>query len=876
MSSHLARNLKPIAAWSIVAIAGAATGWFNARAHRTEHLADLRGDAKRSAVAFEGHELRGLSGTRADLGTPAYAAIKERLRKLQAVTPEVRFVYIFRAEAAGAGGKVIYLADSAAPGAKDESLPGDVYPQAGNSPGLQDIIRTGEPATEGPLSDGFGTWLTGYVLIAASAPAAGTPPVTEIIGIDVDAANWNRALWLAGFRGAFYVWILLGLPLGAWFVLRRQFEQRDVIRNLSEAMEQSHSALMIVDLQSRIEYANRGLCQQMGYSRRELIGRQWREFQVADTPEAVLAELTATVRAGRTWEGEWFNQRKNGSTYPVRGVITPVKLRDGTLSCFVAVFDDMTEIKRREAELRDARDLAQAGDRAKSQFLATMSHEVRTPLNGIVGFTSLLLETNLEPEQREYVQTIRASGEALIQLTGDILDFARIESGKLKLDPLPCDPRECVEEALDLLAAKAAEKRIELLHLVAPDVPGAIMIDGGRLRQVLVNLIGNAVKFTERGEVRLTVTRADRPGEPSSVALPNAPPRGPDECELVFAVRDSGIGIAPEQHGKLFRPFSQLDETSTRRYGGTGLGLAISRNLVRLLGGDIQVSSELGKGAEFTFSVRAALAAPPPAPHDLAGLRVALVATPGPLRSHLETLLGGWNAALNIVPTATMLADKPWDVALVDVSDELCEKLTATATPAPEQPPQTTFGLIPISLPSEARHQLRTHFRLLINKPVHHEPLFTIVSGTNSGSATRSPAPTRFGLRVLVVEDNPVNQRLMQRMLQNLGCTWTIVANGQLALDELEQRAGDYDIVLLDLHMPEMDGITALEKIRLGKVGAKAETIWIVAVTADAREDQRARALQAGLNDYLTKPLKLAELEAAFRRFRSARLLARR
>src|SRR6185503_15123936 len=217
----------------------------------------------------------------------------------------------------------------------------------------------------------------------------------------------------------------------------------------------------------------------------------WRSFRGVK-PEEGLGDLVPTVRRGQAWEGEWVNRRKDGSEFPVRGVVTPVRHRDGSLACFVAVFDDVTETKRREAELREARDLAEAGDRAKGHFLATMSHEVRTPLNGIVGFTSLLLDTTLSVEQREYVQTIRSSGEALIQLTGDILDYARIDSGKLKLDLLACDPRDGLEEALDLLATKAAEKNIELLHRCGDDVPSAVLADGGRLRQVLSNLVGNA------------------------------------------------------------------------------------------------------------------------------------------------------------------------------------------------------------------------------------------------------------------------------------------------------------------------------------------------------------------------------------------------
>lgn len=885
MPSPFLLKLRPVAVWSGIALLGAVAGWFGHNRERDRILARLVDDAKRSAVAFDGAELQRLAGSRDDLEAPAYRTVKRRLRNLRGVNPQVRFVYLFRS--VPETGKVIFLADSALPGTKDESLPGDAYPQAAESPGLQQILRTGLPTTEGPLRDDFGTWITGYALVDERPSARSGVTVKDVLGVDIDATTWNRDLLIAGGRSALYFWVLLGLPFGAWRTLRRQLEQQEVIRNLSEAMEQSHSALMICDLQSRIEYANRGLCRQIGYTRRELIGRNWRDFRVADTAEEILADLVATVRAGRAWEGEWFNQRKDGTVYPVRGVVTPVKHRDGSLACFVAVFDDVTEIKRREAELREARDLAQAGDRAKSQFLATMSHEVRTPLNGIVGFTSLLLDTRLEPEQREYVQTIRASGEALIQLTGDILDFARIESGKMKLDPSPCDPRECVEDALDLLATKAAEKNIELLHRFGDDLPATVIADGGRVRQVLSNLVGNAVKFTERGEVTVSVRRvranggltADDRGQATEGSGPRTETEPPpsalrrppsDHCVLEFTVQDTGIGIQAEHQARLFKPFSQLDESSTRRYGGTGLGLAICRNLVRLMEGEIICTSEPGRGSTFTFTLPAKVATPEPPEHDLSRLRVGFAALPGALRRELSDLLASWGAPLVETDSPEELAGKTWDIALVDVNETVLQLLVRQSGPQPGLPPDKTFGLVPIALSSDLRHTLRTHFRLLINKPVHHETLFSTLSGA-SPAPEPPPAPTQFGLRVLVVEDNPVNQRLMRRVLANLGCPFTIVSNGRQAIDELTGRRADFDVVLLDFHMPEMDGITALQEIRAGRAGAEVQSIWVIALTADARDEQRARAAAAGINDYLTKPLKISELETAFQRFRTER-----
>lgn len=873
MLQHL-NKVQIATAWGLIILVGPVAGWLGMRAERGRMLEELMDDTKRCAVAFDGAELRRLTGTRADVQSPIYAATKRRLMELQAVNQRVRFVYLFRS--VPETGKVIYLADSAKAGTKDESLPGDVFPQAAESPGLQQVMRTGSNATEGPLTDDFGTWVSGYASLDAVPSAKAEWPSRQVVGMDVAANEWNRALWGAGFQWTFYVWVLLGIPLGALLVLRRQFEQREAIRNLSEAMEQSHSALMIVDLESCIEYANRGLCQQIGYARRELIGRKWRDFQVAETSPEVLAELVASVRSGHPWEGEWYNRRKDGTIYPVRGVVTPVKHRDGSLACFVAVFDDMTEIKRKEAELREARDLARAGDRAKGQFLATMSHEVRTPLNGIVGFTNLLLDTELTSEQRDFVQTIRSSGEALIQLTGDILDYARIESGKLALEPAACDPRECVEDALDLLAGPAAARKIEMLHWVDDDVPASILVDGGRLRQVLVNLVNNAVKFTEQGAVEVTVVLAKDDGRkplPGAMRPPGAPPLDRGAVTLMFCVRDTGIGIASDQFEKLFKPFSQLDGTSTRKFGGAGLGLAICRNLANLMGGEITFTSEPGRGSMFSFGVSAPVveAAKPAA--ELGGLRLAIVAQPGALRSEWVRLAGRWRMQAIEVDHVAALQGMEWDTALVDIDDALCSQLTGPEAAPLGLAPERTFGLVPLSLTTEVRNALRVHFRLLVNKPVHHDALRALLAGLSSVSNPPMRPAGHFNLRVLLVEDNPVNQRLMQKVLSNLGCEWTAAENGRRAVDELTRLNGEVDVVLMDLHMPELDGLAAIAEIRAGKAGPRAKNVWIAALTADARDDQRERVMRAGANDYLVKPMKLPELEATLRRHRAERRL---
>jgi PAS domain S-box-containing protein len=872
------RLSKPIiaAVWAGIFGVGAVAGWMGYRNAREQLLDGLVDDTKRCAVVFEPGDLQRLTGTRADAATPVYAAVKRKLIALQAVNPQVRAVFVVRFVPETE--RVIYLADSMPAGRKEEALPGDEFPSAAMLPGLQTIIHTGLPAADGPLAGDTETWLAGYALVAESPSAKPDAPRREIVGMDLASAEWRGALWAAAATRSFAVWLLFGLPFAGWLIVRRQFEQREAIRNLSEAMEQSHSALMVIDLENCIEYVNRGLCQQTGYSRRELIGRNWRDFQMVDIPPERLAELASSVRSGQAWQGEWFNRRKDGTVYPVRGVITPVKKRDGTLSCFVAVFDDMTEIKRQEAELREARDLAQAADRAKGQFLATMSHEVRTPLNGIVGFTSLLLGSPLTAEQRDYAETIRASGEALMQLTGDILDYARIETGKLKLELAPCDPRECVEEAFDLLAGGAEARKLSLLHWVDDEVPAAILADSFRLRQVLVNLVGNAVKFTETGEVEVRVGlapedggRMTENGGPRVEAKPEIGSPASALCSLIFSVRDTGIGIAATEGAKLFKPFSQLDSSSTRKQGGTGLGLAISRHLVQLMGGDLSFVSEPGRGSTFAFTLRAAVASPAvPAP-SLDGLRLALVMPPGAFRREFVRLAARWRAGCIEADTLTALPAAPWDLALVAVDEPLARTFVAQATPTPGLAKTKAFALVPVTLGTELRAALRPHFRLLINYPPHHAALFGLLRGLRPVAPLAAPPPTHFGLRVLLVEDNVVNQRLTQKMLTNLGCTWHMVANGRLAVEELAREGADYDFVLLDLHMPELDGIDALKEIRAGRAGLRAQTVWVAAFTADAREEQKARAFAAGVDDYLVKPTQRPDLEAAFHRYRAAR-----
>ncbi|MCC6416256.1 MAG: response regulator [Opitutaceae bacterium] len=834
-----------------IALVGLLAGRWAYVQERDRLLAELVRDAERVAALVDHDVLSQLTGTAADAASPAYAALKTRLKRYRVTNASIRFIYVFRVVPGTR--QVVFLVDSEPVGSPDISLPGDDYPEAARSPGLQAMIDGNRFSTEGPLADSFGVWVTAYALVAQDQDGA----TRDFVGVDLAANTWRWELWVAGGRVAALVWLLGGLPLTGYHLWRRQREQTEVIRNLSEAIDQSHTAVMIVDLNGRIEYANLSFCEQTGQNRRGLFGRPWRDFLHATVPQDTANELSAVIYARSDWSGEWQNRRENGGDYPVRGRVTAVRNRHQQVTCFVAVYEDMTETRRHEAVLREAKERAEAGDQAKSRFLATMSHEVRTPLNGIVGFTNLLLETPLNAEQEEYMRAIRSSGEALIQLTNDILDSSRIESGKLSLERHACSPVDCIEDAIDMMATRADEKNLEIIYEVDEQTPEAVMTDPGRLRQVLLNLIGNAVKFTEHGDI--TITLAAR-----ALSEAGAAPR----WELRFSVSDTGIGIDESLFPKLFNPFSQLEDTITRRYNGAGLGLSICRNLVKLMGGGITLTSRVGVGTTFTFTIIADEApnAPQMPPPNVAGLRVAVAAPAGKLRQSLCQLIQHWGAAaIGCLPEE--LTAHSWDTAVVIFNEALVKDVVGSSRRLADLPRDKLVAFVPLRVSPSDRALLRSRFRLLVNRPVHHSALRAALIAPVAVGRSSPPiaAANLFDLRVLIVEDNPVNQMLLQKSLSHLGCQWAVAEHGGLALEEL--RRADYHLVLMDLHMPVMDGLTAIAQIRDGAAGDTCRTIWIAALTADARMEQKDRVLEAGANDYLIKPVRLKDLEALLRRF---------
>ncbi len=695
---HLRRSL----AWLLILATAGAIGWWRAEEHRAFLLRQWTDRAQRCAVAFLTPDLARLSGTRADLGTDAYAAVKERLMRLRAIGTGVRFIYLFRTT--DTPGRVIFLADSEPEGSAAQSLPGDDYPEAVNSPGLQSILRDFRPATEGPLRDSFGEWVTAYAPVG-DLPPPGAPRV--VLGLDLDASQWEREVWGAGATAAALALLFFGVPFGAFLFLRRERAFHREIRRLSIAIQQSHTAVIITSPDRVIEYVNDGCVTMTGYAVEELVGQPSRALLPDDLDEAARTAVHRELLAGRRWQGKMELRRRNGEILPVRAIFSPVRDSGGRVVNLVGVFEDISEQKRVEDDLRRARDQAESADRAKGEFLAVMSHELRTPLNGIIGFATLLQDTPLSPEQADYAETIRKSGEALLALTNELLDYSRIDAGRMQLDLQACVPRQIVEEAVELLSTRAAEKNLELITTIAPDVPAYVMADPGRLRQVLVNLVGNAIKFTPSGEVEVEL--ACRPAEGGA----------PGRTRLLFAVRDSGIGIPTEKQDRLFQPFSQLDASSTRRHGGAGLGLAISQSLVRLMEGEIEVASALGTGSEFRFEIPVRIIEPAQPLAPLPSRRVVFISANSRVRRSLAALLQAWG--LQVVTCeniARLAAAGPHDLLVVDILARDAALWPELLRVQPGVAGTPTVGLVPVTVSAAQRDELRGSFRALLKKPL--------------------------------------------------------------------------------------------------------------------------------------------------------------
>jgi PAS domain S-box-containing protein len=646
-------------------------------------------------------------------------------------------------------------------------------------------------------------------------------------------------------------------------------KERDLLQALVRSIG---DGLCFVEAGDRLRFMNPAAERLLGWTEAELAGRPVLETIMAAS-EAIdqsagaqaPAPLEALVGAGRAYrDDDACFKHKDGSLLPVSYVLNPV-FRQAALVGAVLVFRDISGRKAAAEELSLAKEAAEAANDAKSRFLANMSHEIRTPMNAIIGMTGLLLNADLPGEQREYVEIVRSAGTALLSIVSDILDFSKIEAGRLELEQQPFDLRACIEASLDLVAAEASQSGLDLAYDIAPETPTMIVGDVARLRQILVNLLSNAVKFTRRGEVVLTV---------------DAQPYEAGRYALHFRLRDTGIGIPPDRLDRLFRSFSQVDSSTTRRYGGTGLGLAISRRLAELMGGTMWVESQLGEGSTFHFRIRAQAVTADRRVQmvgrqaHLDGKRVLVVDDNLNNRRILARLLGSWGMEVGMAgsgPEALALIEaRPGlDLAVLDMQMPDMDGGTLARAIRERYDAQRLPLILLTSLGIDESKVDDIDFEAVLTKPVKFGQLYSALSQVIAGEAVTIaqalPVPEldpglagRHPLRLLVVEDNAINQKVAIKILERLGYRADLAADGLEAVDAVKRQ--HYDVLLMDVQMPNLDGLEATRQIRLELPAARQPQI--VAMTAYASARDRDLCIAAGMDDYISKPVQIEEIVA--------------
>jgi PAS domain S-box-containing protein len=660
-------------------------------------------------------------------------------------------------------------------------------------------------------------------------------------------------------------------------------------RKLASIVENSGDFIGIATPAGVILYINPGGCKMVGIDDpRDLVGKPISTVYPVSVHPWLQQELLPALMSEGRWEGETMMRNlQTGEVLDVWSRNFAVRHSEtGEPICIASITRDIRKIKQVERDLVRARDAAEAGSRAKSEFLANMSHEIRTPMNGIIGMTELALQTDLDVEQRDYLESVRTSAEYLLAVINEVLDFSKIEAGKMSLDPSEFPLAVIIEETLRSISLRAHQKGLEMLCRIHPEVPEYILADSYRLRQILINLLGNAIKFTESGEILLEVKLVSRRDSDS-------------EAVLQFSVSDTGPGIAPDKQQMVFQAFTQADGSMTRRYGGTGLGLAISRHLVLLMGGRMWLESEPGKGSTFSFTMQATQANPGESRHRAAildeatrllrGIRVLIVDDNATNRRILEQYVAQWgmlpvSASSAAVGLATLLSEKAagreFTLVLLDacMPDEDGFSLARSIRNHSALAGAAIMMLSSNDLHADAQKCREAGIDVFLVKPVMQRDLRdAILRVLKTGAAPElhtlasnvAAAPPAAGLRVLLAEDNPVNQKLALRLLEKRGYIVTVAGDGARAVKEHAHQR--FDLILMDLQMPDIGGLEATRMIRDREQGTGLH-IPIVALTAHAFKGDRERCLEAGMDDYVSKPIAPDQLFETIERVTAGRV----